>query len=173
MWGNQSKRGFVLGLFAAALIALAGCGGSDITDAHQALANGETEKAIELYEEQAEDGNVVAMRSLGTIYMTGNGVPKDYDAAEQWFKQAVAAGDGQSETLLQGVQNLRKAEASQQQPTTAQAADNSKARECASDRSACRTACAATPSAGYGGYGGSSRSSCYNGCEAKYQNCLK
>jgi TPR repeat protein len=99
---------------------LAACGGPKIDDANLALARGETEKAIEIYKELAEkDKNVMAMRQLGTIYMTGQGVPKDYAAAEVWFQEGVKNGDGMSGTMLESLRAMRDAESGGRATTTA------------------------------------------------------
>lgn len=147
-------------------LTLSACGKS-IEDAHAALGRGDSAQAIEIYKALAEkDKNPMAMRMLGTIYMTGNGVPVDYTAAEVWFQEGVKAGDGMSGTMLESVRNLQKAGGG----TTAKGGGNNKAAECARKRSNCNTACGAAPSVG--GYGGSSRSGCYAGCDGKYESCM-
>ncbi len=148
---------------------LTACGGPKIDDANLALARGETEKAIEIYKALAEkDKNVMAMRQLGTIYMTGQGVPKDYAAAEVWFQEGVKNGDGMSGTMLESLRAMRAAEAGGSAATTA--AGGGKAAECARKRDNCRTACTHSPSVG--GYGVSSRQGCYAGCDSKYNSCV-
>lgn len=150
---------------------LAGCGGPKIDDANLALARGETEEAVKIYKALAEkDKNVMAMRQLGTIYMTGQGVPKDYAAAEVWFQEGIKNGDGMSGTMLESLRAMRAAEGGGTQAATTGGGGN-KAAECARKKSNCRTACGAAPSA-YG-YGTSSRSGCYAGCDGKYNSCMK
>lgn len=167
---SQSGKAALWPQFAISLLlafTLSGCGKS-IEDAHAALARGEATKAIEIYKAVAEkDNNSMAMRMLGTIYMTGNGVPKDYTAAEVWFQEGVKAGDGVCGDLLESVRNLRRAEGG---GGTTAPGDGNKASKCAHKRSNCNTACGAAPS--IGGYGTSSRSGCYAGCDAKYNSCM-
>lgn len=154
------------------LLVLAGCGGAKIDDANLALGRGETEKAIEIYKELAEkDKNVMAMRQLGTIYMTGQGVPKDLVAAEVWFQEGVKNGDGMSGTLLESLRAMRAAEEGSSRQASSSGGGGNKSAECARKKSNCQTACGAAPSA-YG-YGTSSRSGCYAGCDAKYNSCMK
>lgn len=148
---------------------LAGCGGAKIDDANLALARGETGKAIEIYKDLAEDDkNVMAMRQLGVIYMTGQGVPKDYTAAEVWFQEGVKNGDGMSGTLLESVRAMRAAEGGGAQATSS--GDGGKAAECSRKRNNCQTACTHSPSVG--GYGVSSRDGCRAGCDSKYNKCM-
>lgn len=152
---------------------LAGCGGGGTMDeAAIALSRGETQKAVEIYKYQAEEKkNAMAMRQLGIIYMSGQGVPKDYAAAEVWFQEGVKAGDGMSGTMLESLRAMRAAEGGGGTSQASSGGGNSKAPECARKKSNCRTACSAAPSA-YG-YGTSSRSGCYAGCDAKYNSCMK
>jgi TPR repeat protein len=164
----------LLKLFAAQILLatlLAGCGGPKIDDANLALARGETAKAIEIYKELAEkDKNVMAMRQLGTIYMTGQGVPKDYVAAEVWFQEGVKNGDGMSGTLLESLRAMRAAESGSSSQAASSEAGNGKAAECSRKRDNCKTACTHSPSVG--GYGVSSRQGCYAGCDGKYNKCM-
>jgi TPR repeat protein len=152
---------------------LTGCGGGGTMDeAAMALSRGETAKAIEIYKYQAEEkNNSMAMRQLGIIYMSGQGVPKDYAAAEVWFQEGVKAGDGMSGTLLESLRAMRAAESGGSAPQASSEGGGSKAAECGRKKSNCRTACSAAPSA-YG-YGTSSRSGCYAGCDGKYNKCME
>lgn len=153
-------------------VLLIGCGGAKIDDANLALARGETEKAIEIYKTLAEnDKNVMAMRQLGTIYMTGQGVPKDLVAAEVWFQEGVKNGDGMSGTLLESLRAMQAAEKGGSKQAASSGGSGNKAAECGRKKSNCRAACSAAPSA-YG-YGTSSRSGCYAGCDVKYNSCME
>lgn len=159
---------FVAALLGTALLAACG-GGGTMDEAAIALSRGETEKAIEIYKYQAEEkNNAMAMRQLGTIYMTGQGVPKDYAAAEVWFQEGVKAGDGMSGTLLESLRAMRAAEGG---AAAADAGGGSKSAECSRKRDNCRTACTHSPSVG--GYGASSRQGCYAGCDGKYNKCME
>ena len=42
--------------------------------------------------QRAEQGDVVAQNDLGTAYVSGNGVIKDYDQARKWFQSAAEKG---------------------------------------------------------------------------------
>lgn len=168
----RSDKRFVPVLFVQLLLMLllAGCGGAKIDDANIALSRGETEKAIKIYKELAEkDKNVMAMRQLGTIYMTGQGVPKDYTAAEVWFQEGVKNGDGLSGTLLESLRAMRAAEGGAQ--ATSSGGGSGKAAECSRKRNNCQTACTHSPSVG--GYGVSTRQGCRAGCDSKYNSCMK
>ncbi len=150
---------------------LAGCGGAKIDDANLALSRGETEKAIEIYKDLAEDDkNVMAMRQLGVIYMTGQGVPKDYAAAEVWFQEGVKNGDGLSGTMLESLRAMRAAEGGGGGAQATSSGGGDKAAECSRKRDNCQTACTHSPSVG--GYGVSSRDGCRAGCDSKYNKCM-
>lgn len=152
-------------------VLLLACGGApgSMDDAAIALSRGDTAKAIEIYKHHAEnEKNSLAMRQLGTIYMTGQGVPKDYAAAEVWFQEGVKAGDGMSGTLLESVRAMRAAEGGG--AAASSSGGGGKTAECARKRDNCNTACTHSPSVG--GYGVSSRQGCYAGCDAKYNKCV-
>lgn len=152
-------------------VLLAGCGGPKIDDANIALSRGETAKAIEIYKTLAEeDKNVMAMRQLGVIYMTGQGVPKDYMAAEVWLQEGVKHGDGMSGTMLESLRAMRAAEGGGTTQATSSGKSGDKASECARKRNNCQTACTHSPSVG--GYGVSSRQGCRAGCDSKYNSCM-
>jgi len=44
----------------------------------------------------AEGGDGTAMKDLGVMFATGDGVPNDYDEARRWFEKAAAAGNDDS-----------------------------------------------------------------------------
>jgi len=56
-------------------------------DAHQSYVNNLR---------AAEVGDETAMKDLGVMFATGDGVPKDYDEARRWFEKAAAAGNDDS-----------------------------------------------------------------------------
>ncbi len=49
---------------------------------------------------KAESGDAKAEFSLGWMYQTGNGVPKDYAKAAQWLRDSAAQGNADAETNL-------------------------------------------------------------------------
>jgi TPR repeat protein len=48
-------------------------------------------------------GNAEARVNLGTLYEQGNGVPKDYAQAVNWYKQAADQGDAEGQFRLGGM----------------------------------------------------------------------
>ncbi|MDA8031528.1 MAG: hypothetical protein MPK62_10485 [Alphaproteobacteria bacterium] len=48
------------------------------------------------YRIAAEQGNVAAQRSLGVLYVKGNGVPQNYIYAHMWYNLAASNGDEQA-----------------------------------------------------------------------------
>jgi TPR repeat protein len=49
--------------------------------------------ALSDYKVAAENGNGWTLNRIGWWYMTGNGVPKDFDAAKGYFEKAAATGN--------------------------------------------------------------------------------
>jgi TPR repeat protein len=48
----------------------------------------------------AEQGILPAAKRLGRLYLTGRGVPRDYDQAKGWLRRAAEGGDVASQYLL-------------------------------------------------------------------------
>ncbi len=64
-----------------------------MTHLARALAKkGDYTEALRRFEKAAENGNAVAMSSLGSLYANGKGVPQDYAKARDWYEKAVAKG---------------------------------------------------------------------------------
>lgn len=57
--------------------------------------------AVKWFREGAEDEHVGCMGQLGRSYMTGSGVSKDEAEGMKWFRRAAAAGDEDSEKILE------------------------------------------------------------------------
>ena len=51
----------------------------------------DSQKAIEWLQKAAVQGDVNGMSNIGTIYMDGDGVKRDLDKAEEWYKKALNA----------------------------------------------------------------------------------
>jgi hypothetical protein len=49
-------------------------------------------KAIEIYQELAQQGDVDAQFALGGLYRSGRGIEKDTTKAHHWFLQAAKQG---------------------------------------------------------------------------------
>ena len=52
------------------------------------------------YQKAAEQGKAIAQFNLGTMYLLGQGVPKDDQQAVFWFRKAAEQGDAVSQSLL-------------------------------------------------------------------------
>jgi TPR repeat protein len=48
---------------------------------------------LPLAEREARDGDAVAMRIIGILYASGDGVPRDDRRAVEWYRKAAARGD--------------------------------------------------------------------------------
>ena len=52
----------------------------------------DTIEAVRLYRRAADQGDALAQNNLGTMYATGEGVPRDYVQAHAWFSLSLALG---------------------------------------------------------------------------------
>lgn len=54
---------------------------------------GDTPQAVAIWKDWAAKGNIDAAYNLAVIHQFGDGVPLDYAAAMQWYRQAAEQGD--------------------------------------------------------------------------------
>ncbi|MBX9944814.1 MAG: sel1 repeat family protein [Reyranella sp.] len=80
---QSADAGSAEGLHRLALVFAHGEGGTPRNDA----------RAAELFERAAEKGNRRAQLNLGTLYLRGQGVPRDLIQARAWLEKAAAGGD--------------------------------------------------------------------------------
>jgi len=60
-------------------------------------------KAVELYQKEADHGNVRAQYNLGVLYENGQGVPKDLGKAAEFYQKAANQGDQDAITQLKAL----------------------------------------------------------------------
>ncbi len=58
-------------------------------------------KGIQYMEQSAQEGNPFAELGLGWTYLKGEGVPRDREKAENWFRQAAGHGSEQAGKILE------------------------------------------------------------------------
>ena len=56
--------------------------------------------AVQRFRRAAERGDAEAQITLGSLYMEGEGVPKDEAEAVRWFRQAAKQGDATAQFIL-------------------------------------------------------------------------
>jgi TPR repeat protein len=61
-------------------------------DVVAAINRGDFAAALHLLQPRAEQGDAVAQYQLGTLYETGQGVPRDDAAAAAWYRRAALSG---------------------------------------------------------------------------------
>ena len=61
------------------------------------------EKAVELYQKAADQGNAHAQYGLGNCYFEGEGVPEDHKKAVEWFQKAA---DQEHEDAIKALKEL-------------------------------------------------------------------
>lgn len=67
----------------------------------------DSQKAIEWLQKAAAQGDVNGMNNIGTIYMNGDGVTRDLDKAEEWYKKAQKA-DPNSDVVKDNLEVLAR-----------------------------------------------------------------
>lgn len=66
----------------------------------RAFDNRDFAEALKWYQLAASQGNVKAQKSMGVLYMTGNGVEKDIAKAVEWYRMAANQGDAEAQYSL-------------------------------------------------------------------------
>jgi uncharacterized protein len=89
-------------LFAVLLVVACATGAAadPYDDAVSAFQRKDYTQAARLFLPFAEQGDVLAQSSLGTMYKNGQGVPQDYEEALKWYRLAAAQGDALAQTDL-------------------------------------------------------------------------
>ena len=73
-------------------------------------------EAVRLYRQSAEQGNVLAQKYLGVMYVLGQGVPQDYVLAHMWWN--ICGSNGKKECM--GNRNIVEKKMTPQQIEKAQ-----------------------------------------------------
>lgn len=82
----------VMGMAAIMAISLAAPGAADVKAGYDAWGQGDYAKAVKEWLPLAEAGDADAQYNMGQAYRAGQGVPKDEDAATEWFRKAAEQG---------------------------------------------------------------------------------
>jgi uncharacterized protein len=61
---------------------------------------GDSKTALEIWKTQAEQGNARSSFLLGRLYEMGQGVTKNQDEAEKWYKKSAKLGDSEAQWWL-------------------------------------------------------------------------
>jgi uncharacterized protein len=93
-WGVDMAR-IARWLLLALLTAISGC-----SPAQQAPADPAVKQAVEDLKQQAEKGDPVAQWRLGSLYDSGQGVPRDGKEAEKWYRRAADNGYAEAQNSL-------------------------------------------------------------------------
>jgi uncharacterized protein len=82
-------------LIAACALALASASapGVDLNTAQDAYNRKDYEAAFKEFQTLAEQGDALAMSSLGVLYDNGQGVARDYDKAIDWYRRSAEQGN--------------------------------------------------------------------------------
>ncbi len=67
---------------------------------------GKSDEALKLFQQAAVLGEARAMQQLGEMFMDGNGVEKDDEAAVQWFRKGADKGNTSAMVFLGGMYQL-------------------------------------------------------------------
>jgi TPR repeat protein len=72
----------------------------DLESVKRSLERTDYATALKQVQPLAEQGNPDAQLFLGKMYLRGQGVPKDPDQANKWFRQAAMQGNAESQFFL-------------------------------------------------------------------------
>ncbi len=64
----------------------------EFRDAFEAFDDQESSKALEIFEDLAEQGDAAAQNNVGVLYESSTGVYRSDRAAEQWYRKAAEQG---------------------------------------------------------------------------------
>ena len=87
----------------AFVLGLATCAGTDFEKGMAAYERGDYATALKEWRPLAEQGNVDALRNLGFMYWTGQGVPQNYAEAAKWYRKAAEQGDVNAQNIIGGM----------------------------------------------------------------------
>jgi TPR repeat protein len=90
--GEMALRWVKIMSIAAFTFFAASVSADDLNNGFVKLSEGKPEEAIKLWTPLAESGDKVAQASLGLLYQTGQGVPKDQVRAVELFKRSAKQG---------------------------------------------------------------------------------
>lgn len=73
---------------------------ADFQAGMDAYNRGDFKTALREWQPLAEQGDARAQFSFGLLYENGDGVPRDYAKARQWYEKAAAQGDAKAQLYL-------------------------------------------------------------------------
>jgi Sel1 repeat len=95
------------GVALALSVVLGGCVSGTYFDPNDPYAtglrlfdSGEPENAIQYWKPLAEEGDCDAQYRYGTLFYLGEGVPRDYDSAREWWAKAAHQGQYRAQMIL-------------------------------------------------------------------------
>lgn len=91
------RRSFLLVL---SVVCLVGPAWADFQAGMDAYNRGDFKTALREWQPLAEQGDARAQFSFGLLYENGDGVPRDYAKARQWYEKAAAQGDAKAQLYL-------------------------------------------------------------------------
>jgi TPR repeat protein len=82
------------------LLVITGASAGSVQDGEAAYQKGDYETALKLWRPLAEQGDAEAQRSLGWMYGTGHGVPRDQTQATKWYLKSAEQGNARAQNRL-------------------------------------------------------------------------
>lgn len=100
---HEDRRFVVLRLsvaLALSMTCLVAPAWADFQAGMEAYNRGDFKTALREWQPLAEQGDARAQFSFGLLYENGDGVPRDYTKARQWYEKAAAQGDAKAQLYL-------------------------------------------------------------------------
>ena len=66
--------------------------GADFSAGVKAYDRGDYATALRIFRQLADQGLAAAQNNLGSMHLTGHGVPRDYEEAVKWYRKAAERG---------------------------------------------------------------------------------
>ena len=86
------------------------CNGNTLSDAMEALKQGQFDMAVAIFKSLAEQGNYIAEENLGVMYNNGYGVAKNLETATYWFNKAEETRKANKSTKIENLCSNRIAD---------------------------------------------------------------
>jgi TPR repeat protein len=96
----SKMRWGLVAVFAVMVGLSSGVNAADMTDSFDAAESGKFNKAVEIWQDMAVEGDAQAQFNLGLMYHGGLGLPRNEREAVKWYTKAAEGGYSPAQTYL-------------------------------------------------------------------------